>query len=173
MHWLAQGLRKVQVEPGFTMATQNFKRNLFLNLYREGKKKKSNTCSFPPATWERKNVWHLKPISSIWRPLAFLHPLSPIPGQKDPLEKEMATYSSILAWRILWTEESGGLQSMGLQRVRQDWADAFTFSLSKEIQGGLTPTPPTHLEAWADRQWGDTGWPLLCISPLFCVNKGG
>ena len=37
MHWLAQGLRKVQVEPGFTMATQNFKRNLFLNLYREGK----------------------------------------------------------------------------------------------------------------------------------------
>ena len=41
-------------------------------------------------------------------------------GQEDPLEKEMATHSSILAWRILWTEEPGGLQSMGLQRVRQD-----------------------------------------------------
>ena len=39
-------------------------------------------------------------------------------GQKDPLEKEMAAYSSILAWRIPWTEEPGGLQSMGLQRVR-------------------------------------------------------
>ena len=41
-------------------------------------------------------------------------------GQEDPLEKGMATHSSILAWRIPWTEESGGLQSMGLQRVRQD-----------------------------------------------------
>ena len=38
-------------------------------------------------------------------------------GQEDPLEKEMATHSSILAWRIPWTEEPGGLQSMGLQRV--------------------------------------------------------
>ena len=37
--------------------------------------------------------------------------------QEDPLEKEMATYSSILAWRIPWTEEPDGLQSMGWQRV--------------------------------------------------------
>ena len=36
---------------------------------------------------------------------------------EDPLEKEMATHSSILAWKISWTEEPGGLQSMGLQRV--------------------------------------------------------
>ena len=43
-------------------------------------------------------------------------------GQEDPLEKEMATHSSILAWRIPWTEEAGGLQSMGSQRVRHDWA---------------------------------------------------
>ena len=41
-------------------------------------------------------------------------------GQDDPLEKRMATHSSILAWRIPWTEEPGGLQSMGLQRVRHD-----------------------------------------------------
>ena len=39
---------------------------------------------------------------------------------KDPLEEETATHSSILAWKILWTEEPGGLQSMGLQRVGQD-----------------------------------------------------
>ena len=39
---------------------------------------------------------------------------------EDPLEKEMATHSSILAWRIPLTEEPGGLQSMGLQRVRHD-----------------------------------------------------
>ena len=38
-------------------------------------------------------------------------------GPEDPLEKEMATHSSILAWRIPWTEEPGGLQSLGLQRV--------------------------------------------------------
>ena len=41
-------------------------------------------------------------------------------GQEDPLEKGMATHSSILAWRIPWTEEPGGLQSMGLQRVGYD-----------------------------------------------------
>ena len=41
-------------------------------------------------------------------------------GQEDPLEKEMATQSSILAWRIPWTEEPGRLQSMGSQRVRHD-----------------------------------------------------
>ena len=39
-------------------------------------------------------------------------------GGEDPLEEEMATHSSILAWRIPWTEEPGGLQSMGSQRVR-------------------------------------------------------
>ena len=42
-------------------------------------------------------------------------------GREDPLEKEMATYSSILAWRIPWTEEPGGLQSTGSQRVRHDF----------------------------------------------------
>ena len=41
-------------------------------------------------------------------------------GWEDPLEKDMATHSSILAWGIPWTEEPGGLESMGLQRVRHD-----------------------------------------------------
>ena len=45
-------------------------------------------------------------------------------GREDPLEKEMATHSSILAWRIPWTEEPGGLQSIGSQRVGRD----FTFT---------------------------------------------
>ena len=40
--------------------------------------------------------------------------------REDPLEEEIATHSSNLAWKIPWTEEPGGLQSMGLQRVRQD-----------------------------------------------------
>ena len=53
----------------------------------------------PPAMWE---TW--------------VHSLS----QKDPLEEGMATHSSILAWRILWTEEPSGLQSMGSQKVRHN-----------------------------------------------------
>ena len=41
-------------------------------------------------------------------------------GQEDPLEKEMATHSSTVAWKILWMEEPDGVQSMGLQRVGHD-----------------------------------------------------
>ena len=41
-------------------------------------------------------------------------------GREDPLEKEMATHSSIIVWKISWTEEPGGLQSMGWQRVGHD-----------------------------------------------------
>ena len=55
----------------------------------------------PPAMWETW-VWSL--------------------GWEYPLEKGKATYSSILAWRIPWTEEPGGVQSMGSQRVEHDWA---------------------------------------------------
>ena len=47
-------------------------------------------------------------------------------GREDPLEKEMATHSSILAWEILWAEKPGGLQSMGSQRVEHDWATKHT-----------------------------------------------
>ena len=48
-------------------------------------------------------------------------------GQEDSLEKEMATHSSTLAWRIPWTEEPGKLQSMGLQRVGHNYATNFNF----------------------------------------------
>ena len=44
------------------------------------------------------------------------------PGQENPLEKGTTTHSSVLAWRIPWTVELGGLQSMGLQRVRHNLA---------------------------------------------------
>ena len=53
----------------------------------------------PPAVWES----HVRSLAG-----------------EDPLEKEMATHSSILAWRVPWTEEPGGLQSMGLQKVGHD-----------------------------------------------------
>ena len=55
---------------------------------------------------------HLPGMQETWvRPL----------GWEDPLEKEVATHSSTLAWRIPWREEPGGLQSMGLQRVGHDF----------------------------------------------------
>ena len=49
-------------------------------------------------------------------------------GQEVPLEKGMATHSSILAWRIQWTEKLGRLQSMGSQRVRHEWATSLSLS---------------------------------------------
>ena len=77
--------------------------------------------------------------------------------QEDPLEKAMATYSSILAWRMPWTEEPGGLQSMRSQRVRDNWrTSTSTFfpvakALGYQYRGSwvwslieeLDPTSPT------------------------------
>ena len=58
----------------------------------------------------------------------------PVPG--DPLEEGMATHSRILAWRIPWTEECGGLQSMGSHRVGQDWSDLNSTEQTEE-QGSI------------------------------------
>ena len=71
-----------------------------------------------PALWET-HIWSL--------------------GQEDLLEKGMATHSSILAWRIPWTEEPGGLQSSKSQRVKEDWVtNTFTF-LGTEYGVWLVP----------------------------------
>ena len=67
----------------------------------------AQTVKSLPAIWENW-VWSLDP--------------------EDPLEKEMATHSGILAWEIPWTEKHGGLQSIGSRRVRHDWATALSFS---------------------------------------------
>ena len=58
-------------------------------------------------------------------------------GREDLLEKEMATHSSILAWKIPWTEEPGRLQSMGSERVRHDWVT----SLSLWLYPALSSSP--------------------------------
>ena len=58
-------------------------------------------------------------------------------GQEDPLEKEMATHSSILAWKIPWTEEPGRLQSMGSRGVRHDWATSLHFRNSPKQPEGI------------------------------------
>ena len=58
-------------------------------------------------------------------------------GRKDPLEKGMATRSSILTWRIPWTEEPGGLQSMESQRVGHNWATNTQETLRENIDCSL------------------------------------
>ena len=69
-------------------------------------------------------------------------------GQEDPLEKEMATHSSILAWEISWTEEPGGLQSMGLQKSQtQVWQNTHTHTHAHtEIQALSFQGPPLGRE---------------------------
>ena len=63
-------------------------------------------------------------------------------SREDPLEKEMATHSSIIAWRIPWREDPGRLQSMGSQRVGHDWATSLSLSfLSTWIQSSSFPCP--------------------------------
>ena len=59
-------------------------------------------------------------VAHMVKNLAAMQKIHLIPGREDPLEKEMVTHSSILAWGIPWTEEPGGLQSMGLQSIGHD-----------------------------------------------------
>ena len=63
-------------------------------------------------------------------------------GQEDPLEKGMATHSSIFAWRIPRTEEPGGPQSMGLQTAGHDWVTNFHFQNLDTDPVGLPTLPP-------------------------------
>ena len=75
-------------------------------------------------------------------------------GREDPLEKEMATHSSILAWRIPWTEEADGLQSTGSQRVGHDWAT----SLSLSNKGRKRQINFKEQQLSVKRDWKNTAW---------------
>ena len=74
-------------------------------------------------------------------------------GPEDPLEKEMAIHSSILAWEIPWTEEPGGLQSVGSQRVRQNRATQHTHT--------HTPAPTPPLRSFPSLAWDFPGGPAV------------
>ena len=80
-------------------------------------------------------------------------------GQEDPLVKEMAAHSSVLAWKIPWTEEPGRLQSMGLQRLGYDWATSLTYltpcgqtyvllTTSSPLQAPVNWTHSYHILRW-------------------------
>ena len=74
--------------------------------------------------WASLMAWRLKCLPGMWETLVWSL------SWEDPLEKEMATHSSTLAWRIPWKEEPGRLQSIGLQRVGHNWATSLSFFLS-------------------------------------------
>ena len=76
-------------------------------------------------------------------------------GREDLLEKEMATHSSILAWRIPWTEKHVRLQSMGLQRVRHNWATSLSLFLSCIGEENGNPLQYSCLE---DPRDGEAWW---------------
>ena len=74
-------------------------------------------------------------------------------GREDPLKKEMATHSSILAWKILRTEESGGLQPMGLQRVGHNWAAEHTHTYQQLLTCGRCSINNRAMNEWVTTVW--------------------
>ena len=105
-------------------------------------------------------------------------------GREDPLEKEMAMHSSILAWKIPWTEEPDRLQSMGSQSVRHDWVTSlsFTFYVSSITLGEGNCNPfqcsclenPMDGETWrATVQFSSVTQSCLALSdPMDCSLPG-
>ena len=87
-------------------------------------------------------------------------------GQEDPLEKEMATHSSILAWEIPWTEEPGGLQSMGSQRVGHDWAISLhvTFLVAQMVKN-LPAMQETQVQSLGKIPWSRKWQPTPVLLP--------
>ena len=74
-------------------------------------------------------------------------------GWEDPLEKEMATHFSILVWKIPWTEEPGGLQSLGSQRVRQDLSDLAQAHYSVYLEGDKGRSLGWRVHRWKYWLW--------------------
>ena len=99
------------------------------------------SASFGGSSWStsgafpRGSIKNLPAVLEIW--VWFL-------GGEDPLEKGLATYSSILAWRIPWTEEPGTLQSMGSQRVGPEWVTK-THEASRWVPLEIDSLPPAKL----------------------------
>ena len=83
----------------------------------------------------------------------------------DPLEEGMAIHSSILAWRIPWTKESGRLQSMGSQRVGQDWATKHTSSIS------LEKTHFVPFYGWVIFHCVCGGCVCVCVCDIFFIQS--
>ena len=84
-------------------------------------------------------------------------------GREDPLEKEMATHSSILAWRIPWTEEPDRLQSTGSQRIGHDWATSLSLSSPNYDSRGDQGTLLKEASLWYETE-SYIHWKLRLVS---------
>ena len=124
----------------------------------------AQTVQRPPSMWET-GVWSL--------------------GWEDPLEKEMATHSSTLAWKILWMEEPGRLQSMGSERVGHAWATSVSFFFFFKVRnhclwfnssfhhpwvrmsvgGGVCTCTYTQIRTHIHTLLSSAGWPYLPLYP--------
>ena len=92
--------------------------------------------------------------------------LGSIPRLGRSLEKEMATHSSILAWRIPWTEEPSGLQSTGLQRVRRDWTTSLSLFCSRGHTRNLD-----RVQSHSSEISQESSWMYIQRMYLWCWNK--
>ena len=114
----------------------------------------------PSTRWpsmSQKTGWAKKQIPGHWICWHFYH------GLESLAEKAMAPHSSTLAWKIPWTEEPGGLQSMGLLRVGHDWATSLSLFTFMHWRRKWQPTPaflPAESQGWGSlvgcRLWGRT-----------------
>ena len=86
--------------------------------------------------------------------------------QEDHLEKGMAVHASVLAWRIPWTEEPGGVQPVGSQRVGRDWATNTTTQL---LQKNLPAAWEAQLDPWVGKIPRRRVWLLTAVSCLICA----
>ena len=91
--------------------------------------------------------------------------------QEDPLEKEMATHSSTLAWKILWMEEPGRLQSMGSQRVRHDWATSLSRCLRPGNLGMYLYSSKNKMRKISEIFVSQILWDCCIISSFFLMMK--
>ena len=116
--WLLSQKRKLEVH--FTLRQLCHKLSYFPSVLLRAH---SSFLKIIPSTLTSLVAQTVKRLPTIWE--TWLWSL----GWEDPLEKEMATHSSILAWKIPWMEEPARLQSMGSQRVGHNWATSLTHSL--------------------------------------------
>ena len=102
------------------------------DLLEKGMATHSSILAYPPPKKRGSNKYWASLVAQLVKHLSTMRETQVWSlGREDPLEKEMATQTSILAWKIPWTEDPGRLQFMGLQRVRHDWATSLSFTFPK------------------------------------------
>ena len=92
-------------------------------------------------------------------------------GQEDPLKEGMATHSSILAWRIPWTEAPAGIRSIGFQRVGHDWSDLAPMYAWIQQHEWLSRALSQMKKNWSHKRSHTLGFHLCNILKMIKINK--